>query len=532
MKYHKLLSLLLLGGMILHLPTSNVIIAATEAADATPSTEIILGTQGTSVSETIYSFNYGTAEGELLFNSIMNEGNGAGPEAFLVDGNSIYVLDSLDQKLEHYINGVYVDSATLTSVSAPQCFTLTSNGTIYVCDAYNGKGKLFVYNDNILNDMYYIDLSDAKNIYVNADGIIQITNWYELYTYIVQNNELILLSKKELETSEVSENSYSRLLSQDSQYRYELQTQLAISRMLLGEICVAALDSMHNIVASARIPLEEFLYRPNQYIQIGTDGIVYLMVPTESHLEIREITLGTVCDSKFNEIEAYAQSYEAQTLSQNTPAITDSISLTRQQVLERANLIASHRWTLSLSNTAARTNVTLPDFVQTALSDGSLNNSATLQITGIPYCWGGFDSQYTSNNSGYSTFDDAIAAGYTAGNVNPTSKSKVANTAGLDCSGFVSAAYGFSGKQGTSYFSTFGSEVTTDTIDTMDFIVRYNYSNKANHVLLFYNWQANDKSKMLIIEANNPNDYDDKTLIRIVNTDDYLNNGYVMRSPW
>lgn len=37
---------------------------------------------------------------------------------------------------------------------------------------------------------------------------------------------------------------------------------------------------------------------------------------------------------------------------------------------------------------------------------------------------------------------------------------------------------------------------------------------------------------MLIIEASNPEDYDDKTLIRVVDTDDYLNNGYIMRTPW
>ena len=70
-----------------------------------------------------------------------------------------------------------------------------------------------------------------------------------------------------------------------------------------------------------------------------------------------------------------------------------------------------HGWTLSSKNISTNTDVKLPDFIQRAVSDGLLENGGTVRMSGIPYCWGGFDSQYTSNNSGYSTFADAISAG-------------------------------------------------------------------------------------------------------------------------
>lgn len=66
----------------------------------------------------------------------------------------------------------------------------------------------------------------------------------------------------------------------------------------------------------------------------------------------------------------------------------------------------------------------------------------------------------------------------------------------------------------------------------MDYLVRYNSSYGSNHVILFYNWQAEDKSRMLIMEAAIQPDTDDKTMILIRDTDFFLNDGYIMRTPW
>lgn len=461
----------------------------------------------------------------------MNAGDGAYPEAFWVENeSSVYILDSLGKELKHYIDGDFVGSVPLTSASAPQCFTITSDGTIYVCDTYNGEASLLVYDKSGLHSSFALgNLIDTRNVSVDENGTVQISDWYDIYEYHLSNGALTLFSKTPLETSKMPENAYTRRIGEDTGFHYELQTQLVDSFVFLGEIQVATVNSEGNIMSNARVPLEEFLYQPNQYIQINGNGEIYMMIPTKDDLEIRKITLGAASDSKLDEVIALAAEYEAeaQIKAASADSTNASISLTRQEVLNRANLMASYRWTLSAKNTTVKTNVTLPDFVAEAVSSGKLSNGKTMQITGIPYCWGGFESQYTSGLSGYATFDAAIAAGYTAGNVSSANgNQRVPGTTGLDCSGFVSAAYGLSSKMGTGNLINFGTDLgSTKNLDTMDFLVK-----SGDHALLFYNWQNSDKSKMLVIESINTTGYDDKVIVRVVDTDNYL--GYTAKTPW
>lgn len=84
------------------------------------------------------------------------------------------------------------------------------------------------------------------------------------------------------------------------------------------------------------------------------------------------------------------------------------------------------------------------------------------------------------------------------------------------------------------YYKHKGTVVTKDTINTMDYLVRRNYydesgERKSNHVILFYNWQSSDKSRMLIIETALSTE---KTVVRVVDTDDYVECGFEMKTPW
>lgn len=502
-------------------------ITATEITDNTQIAFKDYGTTGLASSDTILTVDYGTSCDEVVFDATLNGGNGAGPEAFWVENeSSVYILDSLGKKINHYVNKRFTDSTPLIGTMSPQCFAVASNGTIYVCDTYNGESKLLLYDENELSNSFVLDdLIATYDISVDENGFVQLSDWNIVYEYHFSDGILTPLAQTPLDVSKMPENAYTRHLGTDENFRYELQTQLVDSCVLLGEIRVAAVNSEGGLVSSARIPLEDFVYQPNQYIQIDGNGKIYMMVPTSTHLEIRKITLGATSDSRIDEVIALAAEYEAQAQTVASHSANASISLTRQEVLNRANLMATYRWTLSAANTSTKANVTLPDFVIEAKSTGNLENGGTVQITGIPYCWGGFDSQYTSN-SGYSTFDQAIAAEHIAGNVSSANgNKKVPGTAGLDCSGFVSAAYGLSTKKGTGDLLDFGTAIDISAIDTMDFLV------KSGHTLLFYNWQSSDKSRMLIIESiNGLTNYDDKVIVRVVNTNDYL--GYSIRTPW
>lgn len=260
-------------------------------------------------------------------------------------------------------------------------------------------------------------------------------------------------------------------------------------------------DNRGTKLGSARVPLEDFIFRPNQYVQIGADGEVYFMIPKETGLQICKVTLGKTDDSELDELEKHAAEYNSKAERQSSAA-SAFVSLTRQQVLERANLIVGQSWTLSADNVniGNMNHVELPEYITNIVNSGALNNGGTVTTTGVPYCWGGYDSRYTSN-SGYSSFVEAIEHGLVAGNVCTSTSGKVTGTA-----------------------------VTLDTIDTMDYLVRYpKTANGGRHVILFYNWQAADKSRMLIMETSLTTE---KTVIRIAETDKYIGKDFEMKTPW
>lgn len=241
MKSRKKFTALLLTSILLVSMTPFKIYAA-EDRDAA------WGISGKAFAETILKIEYGTENGKVYCNSYLNMGDGAGPEAFWVENEtSIYILDSLNKRINHYIDGAFSDSFALSIVRAPQCFSIAPDGTIYVGEVYNGRVTLFIYYPNGFVDSFGLKLEDfVRNIGILPNGLIYATDWHEM------------------------------------------QSTLVTSSMLLGEINIVAIRKDGVTAGSARIPLEEFISRPNQYVQIGINGIIYFMIPTEQYLEIRK----------------------------------------------------------------------------------------------------------------------------------------------------------------------------------------------------------------------------------------------------
>jgi cell wall-associated NlpC family hydrolase len=100
------------------------------------------------------------------------------------------------------------------------------------------------------------------------------------------------------------------------------------------------------------------------------------------------------------------------------------------------------------------------------------NPTSTYSVENIPYCWGG----YTSN------FKTQIEQGYYAGNVNTTASSYIEKTAGLDCSGFVSIVYKLPGHFGTYQLASskyFAKRSNTSNVKKYDLLI-----NPGSHVVI------------------------------------------------
>lgn len=119
-------------------------------------------------------------------------------------------------------------------------------------------------------------------------------------------------------------------------------------------------------------------------------------------------------------------------------AAADASAITREEVLVRARAYAVHRW----SSTAANQSASCSAAYTSLFPPGD--------YVGLPYGWGGYMT--------LRTFDDRIASGYGAGA--QESDGILSCIAGVDCSGYVSMAWG-AGHYTTSSLHETSSQITT-----------------------------------------------------------------------
>lgn len=161
--------------------------------------------------------------------------------------------------------------------------------------------------------------------------------------------------------------------------------------------------------------------------------------------------------------------------------------ITRSQVELRAISMVDLTWTYSADknsniDTKYASSVTLPK---------QLQGVTTAQITGIPYDWGGIDGVDTcSYNAPWTSFLEAVNKGAFTGNVNSTGGlGYVTGTAGMDCSGFVQAAFNIHDyKQNTtSLLNNYFVKIDMGSLKHMDILDK-----PGDHVAIFDRWGTMD----------------------------------------
>lgn len=166
-------------------------------------------------------------------------------------------------------------------------------------------------------------------------------------------------------------------------------------------------------------------------------------------------------------------------------------------VFSRMITYASYPWKYN-SNKNGNTSVVAepsklkqPDYLS-KLNDGKDHN-----VKGIPYCWGGYDSSYTSSNpSTWSNFQEAIYLNRYAGNTSKAYGKYMPGTAGIDCSGYICAIWelGYP-KRGTMGFKddlyNLSKKPGEDDSDSVPFkqipadeIDRFDILNRESHVMV------------------------------------------------
>lgn len=296
--------------------------------------------------------------------------------------------------------------------------------------------------------------------------------------------------------------SYAKIINEnvDDTVIVEVGEVVQGTETVTGEYSLRVLDSTGEMYGVVRIPLEDYVEIPNKYYCITDKGILYLMVANENVLNIQEITFGTEYQSNIEQLLIQADEYQKNQILANTSAADNTLytlatqlytSLTRDQFGTRMESIAWYNWVYnSVNGLLTKVPYERRPYVVQPLQLCGLSSGTSVQ--GIPYCWGGFDSQYTVSSSAYTSFSDAISKGYYAGNTSSHYGDHTAGTVGLDCSGFASAAYGFSSKYGTYSFA--GQSTTTNIGRAISTPQAYDYYVKAGSHIVIYTGQSSDGS--------------------------------------
>ena len=243
----------------------------------------------------------------------------------------------------------------------------------------------------------------------------------------------------------------ARLLGIDSLGRiFVLVDELPADGTLAPRTVVKRFSPAGELTGQAVVPLEGAVYVPNRPVTVTEDGSVFALIPGADEVALVEVDLDTRsalpplgAGDDVDDLEvprgfedAVAREYADEMLA---PRGTTS----RADIIARVEAYLETAWRLDPKNypesgTASRCD---PDGGAMWRRPQKLDGQMGATIVGLPYKWGGYDS--------LDGFQRKLGRGDLAGDVCTCRSSRhdyclVWNAAGVDCSGFVSRAFGAS----------------------------------------------------------------------------------------
>ena len=313
--------------------------------------------------------------------------------------------------------------------------------------------------------------------------------------------------------------------------RYVLWTELvsanpsAVVRAFVGRYSAAG-----RLTGVAEVPIADMDYVPEQYVVVSAGGDVRVMVPTKSRLELRTLAISSITPvdplTRSNvvspdllkrlpankgrvvpvatDVRTPQDAPEPRNLSPTTKEDREGravVPISRDKVLDQARAFITQQWTLAktnysqpgvadVCNKAQRQYWSRPSWVREQLIDQSL--------TRIPYKWGGFDDP--------AEYVRRLGQGYLAGSVctcrDPSHNDCVVEkAAGVDCSGFVSRAWGLVRKYGTSNLSSI-STILKNWQSDLDKLKPGDALNRSgNHVRLVAQVTSSPQVRIVVLES-------------------------------
>ena len=222
-----------------------------------------------------------------------------------------------------------------------------------------------------------------------------------------------------------------------------------------------------------------------RFVAVSVDGDVYFLRTQSGGVEILGLGFRAVEDKKIIDIRVGAASPPARPIHGAVAAVRP---LTRQRVIETAFAFEEIQWLVNTSAYGGDPDTVCTGFGGRVRRPAYIQGKAGQQVRGIPYCWGCFGTLEVIRNK--------IEHGVLAGNICTRNEPR-ADTAGVDCSAFVSATWGLSTHFTTSAIPTITQPVT----DPSDLRPGDAFNKPGSHVMLFLRFTP---SRMVEVMESSP----------------------------
>lgn len=231
------------------------------------------------------------------------------------------------------------------------------------------------------------------------------------------------------------------------------------------------------------IPLQESVTLSRQFIAISPDGDVYFLRTRKTEVDVIGVGARKVRANAVIENPYQPRFTDTETRITGNEPVAAVRSLTRDQVINTAIAFANYQWRPTPANYGPDPDTACTGFNRIRRPwylSGKLNQ----EVRGVPYCWGchGSLNQFRAN----------IGRGMLAGNV-CTHNDPRPDVAGVDCSAFVSAAWGLANHFTTAAIPAITHEVT----NAWDMLPGDAFNKAGSHVMLFMGFTPDRKAQVM-----------------------------------
>lgn len=453
----------------------------------------------------------GDGYGSVAYTPRLEDFEHRGPDSFAVSNNGdIYILDTIGQEIEVFDKqGKYVSTILLPQDKEFFDIEITNSGSVYVL---SDLGDVLQYDKGEFIQQLKFEADKQEHLtlglfktgpnsvvlrYANGNEIDLTSSskskrqGYNGYTG-KKHSKGIQLTKGN-QTIEV-EYEYEPvgthpLQETDSGEQLVIENEALIGNTVYVETRVSKYINGQRVESALASPTNKYAVKvPRQYVYATDHGKLYQMVLLDNEINIQEIMFSkqkqtNLTDKLVSQISPQSLS----TTNQNISLLSVSASVAVDRAMEMAHL---YWWYDPSIHKTPTTSTTKPPQHLANISEETLG-------IGIPYDWGGMNGIDTGTSGTYINFVDGLDAGKTAGDINTSVVTS--STVGVDCSGFISAAYQFGTKYGTSTLSQVFKNTTWTNLAQGDI---GNKSGVHTWMFLWYNTNANgEKISVTTYEA-------------------------------